>query len=791
MGTIEVVSPLSGTGLNNYTVSWESFGFNSGLPPDVTPTPTPLPATSTPTPTPEPIPHLGLLADVHTGNEACDIHTLNSYNVTTQYFTYSMGTNLCDSNRVEFTGVDITNLGNPTNYQPIWVSDGTYYRLGTLDATGVSFSGSDSCVLCGSATPTPTPTMTGTTIPTSTPTSTPTPTPPTLSMGFSSAYETCDNLNTYINILGGGNFLSGSTLCDSTGFELSTYDANTFFGDGSGWFSDGTNSRAGTKTGGIFMFTNACESCSSAVPPTPTPTPTATPTVTPVQSYAYQGCISSTTFNQYDACQSQIVDYTFYTANPSLNFGDVLFTDSSLTNTYVTGFGNYFIIEDGLDKYVIDTTIGGQISTLVNCLDISGPTPTPTPTDVPPTCVTEVSFDVVGAGQVSYLDCCGVGKYITFGATGPEVINDCIQHGTLMGMSATIEFINYGITSCDCVTSTPTPAPTDTPTPTPVPNAPTDTPTPTPVPNAPTDTPTPTPTSTPIPTCYLYVVSADDGTSNRDPYNFYYTRCDGTPASGSRVNNGPSITVCAREGSVYGDGPINISEEGAICGSDPTQVPTNVPTLEPTNVPTNVPTVTPPPTAEPTATPEPTLHPTVTPAPPPPTDTPTPEPPPPTLPPTATPVPTDTPTPTPLPDGVLSFGSYDNSQQPCGYGFGPNDYEYYRTYQVDFTSPRSMNGYVVVYLSDSTTISLSFNQNDTAASTSVFCGCGSPCADMIGVSNILYTTSTPTPEPLLPTEPPVECWSAQGSGTIYNSYAECELGESGNGFGPCVQVSCP
>jgi hypothetical protein len=164
------------------------------------------------------------------------------------------------------------------------------------------------------------------------------------------------------------------------------------------------------------------------------------------------------------------------------------------------------------------------------------------------------------------------------------------------------------------------------------------------------------------------------------------------------------------------------------------------------------------------------------------------------LPATYTPTPTNTLTPTStpsLPDGVLSFGSSDNSQQPCGYGFGPNDYEYYRTYQVDFTGPRTMNGYVVVNLSDYSTITISFNENDTYASQSIFCGCGSPCADMISISNIFYNTPTPTSEPLPPTNPPEECWSAQGSGTIYNSYAECEVGESGNGFGPCVQVSCP
>ena len=67
---------------------------------------------------------------------------------------------------------------------------------------------------------------------------------------------------------------------------------------------------------------------------------------------------------------------------------------------------------------------------------------------------------MVGAGQVSYLNCCGVGVYIDYGATGPEVINDCMQYGTLMGVTATIEFISYSSTPCNCTTTTTT---TETP----------------------------------------------------------------------------------------------------------------------------------------------------------------------------------------------------------------------------------------------------------------------------------------------------------------------------------------
>jgi hypothetical protein len=160
--------------------------------------------------------------------------------------------------------------------------------------------------------------------------------------------------------------------------------------------------------------------------------------------------------------------------------------------------------------------------------------------------------------------------------------------------------------------------------------------------------------------------------------------------------------------------------------------------------------------------------------------------------PTVTPVPTFTPTPTPtntpLPDGVLSFGSTDGGFQQCGYSFGPNDYEYYRTYQVDFTGPRNIMGYVVITLTDYSTTTIPFNENDTYASKTVFCGCGSPCADIMDVLNIIYTTPTPTPtaDPTTPTPTPTqECWR-DSNGTIYGSSFEC----SQSGYGPCYQVQC-
>ena len=127
--------------------------------------------------------------------------------------------------------------------------------------------------------------------------------------------------------------------------------------------------------------------------------------------------------------------------------------------------------------------------------------------------------------------------------------------------------------------------------------------------------------------------------------------------------------------------------------------------------------------------------------------------------PTNTPVPTNTPTPTAtssLPDGVLDFGSSDSNFQQCGEPYGPNDYEYDITYTVNFTSPRSMGGYVVVYLSGGSNIQIPFNQNDTAASLTVPCGCGSVCESIEYVMSIIYITPTSTPVPEPPTPTPTE-----------------------------------
>jgi hypothetical protein len=120
---------------------------------------------------------------------------------------------------------------------------------------------------------------------------------------------------------------------------------------------------------------------------------------------------------------------------------------------------------------------------------------------------------------------------------------DGISRGTKSGITNTpIKFYERGGGNCSTPSSTPTPTPTNTP------------------------TPTPTPTATSTPSCYLFVVSADDNTSNRgDSYDFSYVNCAGTTIDTSVTNLGER-TVCARPGTITSESPYIIAgDEGDSC----------------------------------------------------------------------------------------------------------------------------------------------------------------------------------------------------------------------------------
>lgn len=118
------------------------------------------------------------------------------------------------------------------------------------------------------------------------------------------------------------------------------------------------------------------------------------------------------------------------------------------------------------------TTTGAPTTTTTTSTTTTTQAPTttttttlaPTTTTTTSACVTSVSFEVDSAGDVRYVDCCGNTIYLTFGI-GPQVINDCLQIGSLFGVGATISFVSYGATACNCsstTTTTTTAAPTTT-----------------------------------------------------------------------------------------------------------------------------------------------------------------------------------------------------------------------------------------------------------------------------------------------------------------------------------------
>jgi hypothetical protein len=185
------------------------------------------------------------------------------------------------------------------------------------------------------------------------------------------------------------------------------------------------------------------------------------------------------------------------------------------------------------------------------------------------------------------------------GRTTAEIVQNNAGYYLSSGYTCNYPAV-YSVCSGNCVTYeycyapgiSPTPTRSATPTPT---ASVTSTQTPT---QTSTQTPTPTRTAvaTPTPTaaCYFFVVSADDGTGDRNAYDFDYVNCAGDTVNSSVVNT-TSRTVCAKPGSITSASPyITVGDQGAACGGEPTPTPTQTPTKTPT--PTRTPTGTPTPT---------------------------------------------------------------------------------------------------------------------------------------------------------------------------------------------------
>jgi len=274
---------------------------------------------------------------------------------------------------------------------------------------------------------------------------------------------------------------------------------------------------------GYIVPDNLCQTGATPTPtptltvtPTPTSTPTSTPTPTPTATpsnpcYCFPIVVTGSTLPPPEGGTIATLDYNdcngvrtsrAFTVGPGTYYqciqvvssvvqwfpeGTSGIDTSYLTLTYLTGNCNTGYDCSGYEPAVTPTPTPTGTPTPTPTSTPVGPTATPTPTPTstptntptntptstptptpttPPACVTSVSFDVDSAGDVRYVDCCGNTIYITYGI-GPQVINDCLEYGSLFAVGASISAISYGITSCSCVTPTPTATPTSTPTPTP------------------------------------------------------------------------------------------------------------------------------------------------------------------------------------------------------------------------------------------------------------------------------------------------------------------------------------
>jgi hypothetical protein len=356
-----------------------------------------------------------------------------------------------------------------------------------------------------------------------------------------------------------------------------------------------------TTTPSITPTTTITPSITStpSITPTPTITKTPTPTVTPTKSIPASPyrtiTISNPQSNVYDAC-SQISGLTEYIDNTlSITAGLIMYANSALTiKTYTYNPGGYTWLKDSKDNktYVVTFDVNGVIFTVQDCTTLPSQTPTPTPTITPtvtPTITPTPSlpystFSIYANSatgttpkqgwSTSQLACDGTGIPVTVyvNQIGITSVAQAISAGKSLYISnnfivgnlynggntwfktqSTVggnyyqlgtagDIFNYSV--CPSPTPSPTVTPTVTPTITVTPTV--------------TKTPSITPTITPSPIICAYYTVYNPSTVDNVILN--WTDCNGSPGIGASV--GPQSyysPTCARVGSIYGDGPINIT----------------------------------------------------------------------------------------------------------------------------------------------------------------------------------------------------------------------------------------
>jgi hypothetical protein len=236
-------------------------------------------------------------------------------------------------------------------------------------------------------------------------------------------------------------------------------------------------------TSDTAQWSLTCGTCPSTT--TSTTTTTQAPTTTTTTQVPTTTTTTASPYDYYEADEYSCDPCTFVQSAVCVAFpaGSSIVTSNRYYKPQsITGFvyKNFTQLFSPCSPAIIMTTVGNSINCNTACgvtttTTTAAPTtttttaaPTTTTTTLAPTtttttsaCVTSVSFEVDSAGDVRYVDCCGNTIYLTFGI-GPQVINDCLQNGSLFGVGATISFVTYGGTSCNCVTTTTVPPTTTT-----------------------------------------------------------------------------------------------------------------------------------------------------------------------------------------------------------------------------------------------------------------------------------------------------------------------------------------
>lgn len=228
---------------------------------------------------------------------------------------------------------------------------------------------------------------------------------------------------------------------------------------------------------GTAMFTiDAYGPCCSPVTTTtvapttttlaPTTTIAPTTTVAPTTTTTQCACVESLILNVTVGGTFEFTDCCGTSRQTSVNAGEQQVdygNDGCININTLAGTAEYTVISYGLccTPTCPTTTTTVSPTTTTTVAPTTTTTIAPTTTTTFPPCVTSVSFEVDSAGDVRYVDCCGNTIYITFGI-GPQVINDCLQYGSLFAVGASISFITYSSTACSCPPTTTTLAPTTT-----------------------------------------------------------------------------------------------------------------------------------------------------------------------------------------------------------------------------------------------------------------------------------------------------------------------------------------